>query len=354
LYTTAQILTQRRECDFFTLSLCGGLENPPYGDFYFELFGNSEQLVFYEYCIIPQNKPQGFSLPYVLKKYDVVVGEKVEDFLVSVVKLSETLALKLLKNGRILDHKKRRLQKGKVLKSGYIEVLIFKPITKGLKPLFQTEHFAIFDKPSGLLVHPTIRSAEYTLLDEIRYLFGDEAKLVHRIDAETSGLILVSKNGYANYVLKEMFEKKEFVKKYKALVEKELKEEILIDIKITTSKGLIKLKMQTSDNGKESNTRIRPLSYDKTSNQTLIEAIPYTGRQHQIRVHLDSIGHRIVGDPIYGLDESFVNNFLNDNIDNSERVKVTGASRLMLHAYYLEFTFLGTRYVFCSKQKFGG
>ena len=293
-------------------------------------------------------------MPYVLKKYDVIEGEKVENFLVDVVNLSEKLALKLLKNGRIVDHKKKRLQQGKVLRSGYIEVLIFEPITKGLKPLFQTEHFALFDKPSGLLVHPTIRSTEYTLLDEIRYQFGDGANLVHRIDAETSGLILVSKNGYADYVLREMFEKKSFVKKYKALVENELKEDILIDKKITTSDGLIKLKMQTSPNGKESSTLIRPLSYNKTTNQTLVEATPYTGRQHQIRVHLESISHRIVGDPIYGLDETFVDNFLNDKVEKSERVKTTGEYRLMLHAYYLEFTFLDTRYVFCSKQGFCG
>jgi len=91
---------------------------------------------------------------------------------------------------------------------------------------------------------------------------------------------------------------------------------------------------------------------NKVKNQTLVEAIPYTGRQHQIRVHLDSIGHRIVGDPIYGLDENFVDDFLNDKIEKSERLKTTGASRLMLHAYYLEFTFLDTRYVFCSKQAF--
>jgi len=281
------------------------------------------------------------------------VGAKVEDFLVDVVKLSETLALKLLKNARILDHKKKQVQKGKVLKSGYIDVLVFEPISKGLKPLFQTEHFALFDKPSGLLVHPTIRSTEYTLLDEVRYHFGDEAKLIHRIDAETSGLVLVSKNGYANYLLKEMFAEKKFVKKYKALVEDEFKEEMLIEVGISPSKGLIKLKMQTSEKGKESSTRIHPLAYDKVKNQTLVEAIPYTGRQHQIRVHLESVGHRIVGDPIYGLEESFVDDFLNDKVENSKRVKTTGASRLMLHAYYLAFTFLGTRYVFCSKQTLG-
>ncbi len=299
-----------------------------------------------------QKELERIIMPYVLKQYDVIVGEKIEDFLVDVVKLSETLALKLLKNARIVDHKNKRLQKGKVLKSGYIKVLIFEPITKGLKPLFQTEHFALFDKPSGLLVHPTIRSTEYTLLDEIRYQFGDEANLVHRIDAETSGLILVSKNGYSQHVLQEMFSKKEYVKKYKALVERELKEDILIDKKISTSNGLIKLKMQTSEDGKESSTLIQPIAYDKAKNQTLVEAIPYTGRQHQIRVHLDALAHRIVGDPIYGLDENFVDDFLNDKVENNERTKITGASRLMLHAYYLEFTFLNTTYIFCSKQVF--
>lgn len=250
-------------------------------------------------------------MPYIIKQYDVTQDEKVEEFLVDVVKLSETLAHKLLRNSRIVNHNNKPVQKGKVLKSGYIKVLIFEPITKGLKPLFQTEHFALFDKPSGLLVHPTIRSREYTLLDEIRYQFGDEANLVHRIDAETSGLVLVSKNGYAEYLLKEMFVKKAFVKKYKAIVENEIKEEILIDSKITSSDGLIKLKMQTSEKGKASSTRIHPIIYNKEKNQTLVEAIPYTGRQHQIRVHLDSISHRIVGDPIYGLDENFVDDLLN-------------------------------------------
>ncbi|MDQ7084654.1 MAG: pseudouridine synthase [Sulfurovum sp.] len=77
---------------------------------------------------------------------------------------------------------------------------------------------------------------------------------------------------------------KAFVKKYKALVEDELKEAVLIDKKINNAEGLIQLKMQTSLDGKVSSTLIHPLSYDNINNQTLVEAIPYTGRQHQIRV----------------------------------------------------------------------
>lgn len=291
-------------------------------------------------------------MPYVLKKYEVINGKKVEDFLVDEVKLPLNLALKLLQKGRIIDDNKKRLQKGYVLRQGYIELSIFEVVTQNLKPLFDTEHFAIFDKPSGLLVHPVARSTNYTLLDEIRYLFGEEASLVHRIDQETSGLVLVAKNPYSHMVLSEMFEKKEFVKKYQAVVQNELTNEILIDKKIASSKGLIKLKMQTSNVGKESSTLIKPLAYNEQINQTLVEAIPYTGRQHQIRVHLDSIGHRIVGDPIYGIDEKDADAVLKKCVDEKQRVDITGCERLMLHAYYLEFTFLKRTYRFVSKQEF--
>ncbi|MDQ7083410.1 MAG: pseudouridine synthase [Sulfurovum sp.] len=93
---------------------------------------------------------------------------------------------------------------------------------------------------------------------------------------------------------------------------------------MNNAEGLIQLKMQTSLDGKVSSTLIHPLSYDNINNQTLVEAIPYTGRQHQIRVHLEAISHRIVGDPIYGLDEGFVDAFLKGNIDKSERIEITG------------------------------
>ena len=290
-------------------------------------------------------------MPYVLKQYEAIKGEKIEDFLLSVVKLPSVLASKLLAKGRIIDDKKRRLQKGHVLKSGFVEVSIFEAITKGLTPIFQTEHFAIFDKPSGLLVHPVARSSKYTLLDEIRFQFGEEASLIHRIDCETSGLVLVSKNKYAEMMLNSVFENREVVKKYRALVEKEISQEIKIEKKITNAEGLIKIKMQTASNGKESTTLIKPIKFDKNRNQTIIEAIPYTGRQHQIRVHLDSISHRIVGDPIYGVDEVVVDKLLKKQMSQSERIKITGNKRLMLHAYSLEFIFLKRTYNFCSQQK---
>lgn len=291
-------------------------------------------------------------MPYKIKQYDVIKGQKIEDFLVNHVGLDKKLSLYLLQKTRISDHKNRRLQKGHILKDGFIEVCIFEALSKGLKPLFETEHFAIFDKPSGVLVHPVGKSTQYTLLDEIRHYLGEEASLVHRIDSETSGLVLVSKNEYSNMVLAKMFEEKAYVKKYLALVKGKVKDEVLIDKKITTSKGLIKLKMKTCEEGKESSTLIKAIKFDENKNQTLLEAIPYTGRQHQIRVHLDSISHSIVGDPIYGVEENQADKILRKKVSEEERINISGAKRLMLQANYLEFTFLKRTYKFISKQKF--
>ena len=147
-----------------------------------------------------------------------------------------------------------------------------------------------------------------------------------------------------------MFEEKLYTKKYKALVNGEIKEELIINTPITNDDGLIKLKMKTHINGKESTTIIKPIFYDEIKNQTLVEAIPLTGRQHQIRVHLDSIGHTIIGDPLYGVNEKFANEFLKNNISKEKREEITKSSRLMLQADYLEFSFLDMIYRISSKQ----
>ena len=230
--------------------------------------------------------------------------------------------------------------------------MIFEAQTKGLKPIFDSFHFAIFDKPSGIMVHPSTHQLNiYTLLDEIKYHFGEKGSLVHRIDAETSGLVLVAKNAFSDMILKSMFEEKQYSKKYKALVDGKIEQNLKIDKPITNDTGIIKLKMKTDTKGKESTTLINPIFYDENKNQTLVEAIPLTGRQHQIRVHLDSIGHKIIGDTLYGVDENFADDFLRDKISEEKREEVTKASRLMLQADYLEFEFLEIIYKFSSRQK---
>jgi 23S rRNA pseudouridine1911/1915/1917 synthase len=292
-------------------------------------------------------------LPYIKKEFKTIKGKNIEDFLNQDIKIDSKLLLTLLEKGKITDENNKRLQKNQIIKSNFIYIIIFEPQTNGLKPLFDSFHFAIFDKPSGIMVHPSSHQIGiYTLLDEVKYYLGEKASLVHRIDAETSGLVLVSKNPFSDMILKNMFEEKLYKKRYKALVQGEIKEELEINTPITNDTGLIKIKMKTDQKGKESTTIIKPIFYDKKTNQTLIEAIPLTGRQHQIRVHLNSIGHKIIGDPLYGVDEEFSNNFLNNKISEEKRYKEVGNHRLMLQADQLEFEFLNNIYNFKSKQVF--
>lgn len=290
-------------------------------------------------------------MPYIKKEFKVEKNKKIEEFLKE-IHIDLKLSLSLLEKGKITDEKNNRLQKNQILKSDFLYITIFEPISKGLKPIFDSFHFAIFDKPSGIMVHPLSHQLNiYTLLDEIRFYFGEKASLVHRIDTETSGLVLVAKNAFADMFLKNMFEEKKYVKKYKALVDGKIEENLKIDKPITNDTGIIKLKMKTDTKGKESTTLINTIFYDENKNQTLVEAIPLTGRQHQIRVHLDSIGHKIIGDTLYGVDEIFADDFLRDKISEEKRVEVTKASRLMLQADYLEFEFLEIIYKFSSLQK---
>ena len=107
----------------------------------------------------------------------------------------------------------------------------------------------------------------------------------------------------------------------------------------------------SSEEGKKSITNIRPLKYNKEKNLTLVEVIPITGRQHQIRVHLYSIGYKILGDPIYGIEDTAAEAYLNKTLNLQDRTKITGSYRLWLQANYLEFTYKGIIYKIYSKNK---
>ena len=287
-----------------------------------------------------------------LKKFYIKeeAGKKIQQFLINNTQLNISNSQKLLAKGRVFDENNKVLQNGQKVQGEFIQVALFEGHTRGLKPIFETDDFAVFDKPSGIMVHPTSRNTEYTLLDEIRYHFGDTANLAHRIDQETSGLVLITKHKYSDIILKEMFENKEYDKNYLAVVDGKIGHDVKIDSGIRKSiNSKIGVKMETSVDGKESFTSIKPLRYDKNTNQTLVEATPLTGRQHQIRVHLESIGHRIVGDPIYGIDEDIADKYLLKKLDETQRIEVTGNKRLLLHANYLSFKYKNINYKLYSK-----
>jgi len=103
--------------------------------------------------------------------------------------------------------------------------------------------------------------------------------------------------------------------------------------------------------GKYAKTAFTPIYYDYDRDITLIEALPQTGRQHQIRVHLYHAGFPIIGDPIYGVDFKIADAYLNKNLSIEDRIKYTGAKRLMLHAHSLEFEYKNL-YKIISKSSF--
>ena len=279
------------------------------------------------------------------------MGKTIQLALIQDLDLNLKLSQRYLSRGRIFDSNNNPYKISDIIKENSIFVAQFEGHTRGMKPLMVFNDFALFDKPSNLMVHPISKKTQYSLLDEVRYHFGENANLAHRIDAETSGIIMCAKNKTSEIKLKKMFEEKLYKKSYLALVEGKVDMNIKIDSGIKKEKGNIGVKMMTADDGKKSLTTINPIEYYEEKNQTLVEAVPLTGRQHQIRVHLESIGHRIVGDPIYGVNDEDAENYLDKKLSDEKRIKVTGSHRLWLHANYLEFSYKGIVYKIYSQKK---
>jgi 23S rRNA pseudouridine1911/1915/1917 synthase len=290
-------------------------------------------------------------LPFTLKKHKAIVGKKIQIFLIHELGLDPKIGQRLTSKGRIFDENMNTINTGDTIPTEYIYIAVFEGMTRGLKPLIEFNDFALFDKPTNLMVHPISKNTPYSLLDEIRYHFGEDANLIHRIDAETSGLIIVGKNKQSEIALKDMFQEKKYHKSYLAIARGEIKEEIRIDKGLDREGLVIGVRMKVCDDGKQSVTIIKPLKYNKEKDLTLVEALPLTGRQHQIRVHLHSIGHTILGDPIYGVDDINAENYLNKTLSEEDRFEVTKSHRLWLHANYLEFTYKDVTYKIFSKNK---
>ena len=284
---------------------------------------------------------------FIVKEFEIK-DEKVLDFLVKKLGFNVREAKRAIDRGRVSVNDKRVTKKSQRA-TGRLKCIVFEPNGYGLKPIFETTHFAVFDKPSGVAIHPKKLANTKSLLDDVRSLWGNDANLVHRLDKETSGLVMASKNKFSESILKKAFQDKEIQKKYLALVKGHLEKDLTIKKPIAVNKDEnIKVKVMIHPEGKESITIIKPIR--KIGENTLVECIPLTGRQHQIRVHLFSIGHPIVGDPLYGVDNEFADRYLNKLIDEKERIEKTGAKRLMLHAYYLEFMFMNNKYVITSRS----
>ncbi len=207
--------------------------------------------------------------------------------------------------------------------------------------IFENEDFLVINKPAGLLVHPTNNSeGEKTLIDWISDKHPEiigvgeptddglmRPGIVHRLDRDTSGIMLVAKNNEAFFYLKNLFQEKKIKKTYLTLVFGNFSEKFgAIDKPIGIKSSSIKRSTAAKKirDVKEALTEykvIKNYSLDNGRKFALLEVYPKTGRTNQIRVHLASISHSVVGDKIYG----------------SQKLHLPeGLNRMFLHAFQLE------------------
>jgi 23S rRNA pseudouridine1911/1915/1917 synthase len=278
-------------------------------------------------------------LPFVKKKLFVQEKQRAFIYLIKHLGYSQQESQRLIAKGRMIIDGEIVLKASQVIE-GEIEFICFEPITKNLNPDYIHKEFVVYSKPSGVLVHPQNRNTAYSLIDELKYKYGKDANIAHRIDQETSGLVLCALNKQSERDIKMMFEERNMKKKYLALVHGEMKNSICIEERLLRAEdesAIVRMVVKVHESGKESKTDVTPVKYFKDLNMTLVECKPYTGRQHQIRVHLFHVKHSIVGDPIYGQREENIVKFLDKKITCKERINNSGASRLLLHATELEF-----------------
>ena len=193
-----------------------------------------------------------------------------------------------------------------------------------VKIVFENDDLLVVDKPAGLTTHPSPGQTEHTLVNAILSYFprlaemGDSLRpgIVHRLDKDTSGLIIIAKNTPAQLKLIEQFRTRSVSKTYLTLVKGHLTpEQGIIEAPIGRSSSDRK-KMAVTTDGKPARSQYKVIKYYK--GYTLLEVKPETGRTHQIRVHLSAIGYPMAGDGVYG-------------------VKVPFLKRQFLHAHRLSF-----------------
>lgn len=202
-----------------------------------------------------------------------------------------------------------------IAKSGDLIEVIFEKVESleiikediPLEIIYEDEDLAVINKPQGMVVHPATGNFTGTLVNALLYHFdtlstlnGEERPgIVHRIDKDTSGLLMIAKNDFAHESLAEQLKEHSTTRKYYALVEGPIKEENgTIDAPIGRHRIDRKRMTVTETNSKDAVTHFRVL--ERFEKHTLIEAQLETGRTHQIRVHMSYINHPVVGDPVYG------------------------------------------------------
>lgn len=237
---------------------------------------------------------------------------RIDKYLSNELDYSREYITKLIKDGHILVNCKSVKPSYKVCVDDEIDIddnVSYKqdidPVEMNLDIIYEDEDIMVINKPSGLTVHPGAGNKNNTLVNGLKYyteelsdVSGDErVGIVHRLDKDTSGLMLVAKSNKAHEILSDMFKRHEVVREYYALLVGNFPASTArVDAPIGRSKDNFQ-KMEVNKNGKDAVTNLKVLK--KYDGYTLVSLILETGRTHQIRVHMKYIGYPIYNDPVY-------------------------------------------------------
>jgi len=199
---------------------------------------------------------------------------------------------------------------------------------KNVQIIYEDDDILVINKPYNLTVHDAPSVKDATLVDWLKLnnislstLSGEERHgIVHRIDKGTSGVMVVAKTNQAHVGLSKQLEDKTMGRYYLAIIDMPLKDNIIIDKPIARNSNN-RLKMSIEENGRFAKSAFNKISLSDKENFELIAAKLFTGRTHQIRVHLSSINRHILGDNLYGF-----------------KGELNKINRFYLHAYYLYLT----------------
>ena len=212
-------------------------------------------------------------------------------------------------------------------------------VSTDIKLIFEDDDILVINKPSPLPIHPSGRFNKNTLTEILKLAFPQtNFKITHRIDANTTGIVILAKNTHTANAISQQFQNNTIKKEYLAIVEGIVEQDnFSITDKIGTTKT-ISGGRALSEDGQESETFITVLKRDLKNNLTLLKVEPKQGRTNQIRLHLASINHPIVGDLGYKDQDYFKNNPLTYDTDS-----------LFLHAHQLKINFKSTEKQFIAK-----
>lgn len=243
----------------------------------------------------------------------------------------------LIKKGCVTVQNKQKAKSGLKLQVGQKVTVEFPEVIKeealevdfDVEIVFEDEYFMVINKPSGVIVHGAPSVNEPTLVDWLKKknislstISGEERHgIVHRIDKGTSGLLVIAKTNEAHEKLSKQLETKTMGRYYLAIIDLPLKDDITIDKPIARNPHN-RLKMGIVEGGKNAKTSFAKIATSDDNNYELIAAKLYTGRTHQIRVHLESLQRHILGDALYGF---------KGNLDKLKRVYLHAFSLYLQH-----------------------